>query len=98
MGLANLLGRGFMFRRLLPVTLALLVFSPRLFAAVPCETLSTLKLPNTTITMAQVVEAGKFVAPAPPRGAPRGENPDAVGRGDAAAPVGAAARGRGAAP
>jgi feruloyl esterase len=48
---------------------AVALFVPQGFAAVPCETLSTLKLPNTTITMAQAVEAGKFVAPAPP---PRG--------------------------
>ena len=66
-----------MIRRTLPVVLALLVFGPHLFAAVPCETLSTLKLANTTITMAQVVEAGKFVAPVPARGAPRGDNADA---------------------
>jgi feruloyl esterase len=64
-----------MIRRTLPILLALLVFSPRLIAAVPCETLSTLSLPNTTITLAQVVEAGKFVAPPPPpRGAPRGDD------------------------
>jgi len=62
--------------------LALLVFSPHLFAAVPCETLAMLNLPNTAITMAQVVEAGKFVAPAAPRGAPRGDNA-ADGRGAA---------------
>ncbi len=85
-----------MIRRTLPVILTLLVFSPLLKAAVPCETLSTLSLPNATITMAQVVEAGKFVAPAPPRGAPRGENAaDADGRGADGVPTvpGAGARG-----
>jgi feruloyl esterase len=66
-----------MIRRTLPIILALLVFSPHLIAAVPCETLSTVSLPNTSITMAQVVEAGKFVAPPPPpRGAPRGDDAD----------------------
>ena len=47
--------------------------------------------------MAQVVGAGKFVAPAQQRGAPRGENADADGRGagDTANADGAAARGRG---
>jgi len=85
-----------MIRQTLPVILTLLVFSPRLNAAVPCETLSTLKLLNTTITMAQVVEAGKFVAPAAPRGAaPRGENADADGRGDDGANANADGRGAG---
>jgi feruloyl esterase len=38
-------------------------------AAAPCESLSSLKLPDTTITLAQSVEAGKFeVAAAPGRG------------------------------
>jgi feruloyl esterase len=63
------------------LTVALLA-SPG-FAAVPCETLSTLKLPNTTITMAQVVEAGKFVAPATPRGGARGGAAARGGDGDA---------------
>jgi feruloyl esterase len=48
--------------------LAVMIFSPHGFAAVPCEALLTITLPNTTITMAQVVEPGKFVAPARPRG------------------------------
>jgi len=76
--------------------LALLVFTPHLLAAVPCETLSTLSLPNTTITMAQVVEAGKFVAPPPPpRGAaPRGDNDDDDNADGA--PRGGGAGGRGA--
>ena len=71
-------------------SLTVLLFASLAVAAVPCETLSSLKLPNTTITMAQVVEAGKFVAPTPPRGAPRGENADADGRGDDANADGAA--------
>jgi feruloyl esterase len=90
-----------MFRRTLPVILGFLVFSPQLFAAVPCETLSTLKLTNTTITMAQVVEAGKFVAPVAPRGAaPRGGIAEADGRGGDVgnadgAPAAGGGRGRG---
>lgn len=84
-------------RTLTVVVLALFIFAPDLSAAVPCETLSTLTLPNTTITMAQVVEAGKFVAPAPPRGAPRSDNAAADGRGAAAAGDTANARGGGAA-
>jgi feruloyl esterase len=69
-----------MIRRTLPAVLGLLVLGPHLYAAVPCETLTALKLPNTTITMAQVVAAGKFVAPPPPpRGAPRADDDDADG-------------------
>jgi feruloyl esterase len=56
--------------------LGVALFAPNSFAAVPCETLSTLTLPNATITMSQVVEAGKFVAPAPP---PRGGGPGGAG-------------------
>ena len=43
--------------------------TPRTAAA--CERLASLSLPNTTITLAQVVDAGRFVAPASP-GAPGG--------------------------
>src|SRR6185369_13878631 len=47
------------------------------FATAPCDSLLKVNFDHTTITMAQVVEAGKFVAPAAPRSAapPRGENP-----------------------
>src|SRR5262249_40827413 len=34
-------------------------------SAATCESLSTLKLPDTTVTSAQVVEAGKFELPSP---------------------------------
>src|SRR5678815_1831257 len=73
---------GFMPQFVLLSLLAVALFASQGFAAVPCETLSTLTLPNTTITMAQVVDAGKFVAPAPARGAApaagaRGGNADA---------------------
>src|SRR5438067_1848491 len=36
--------------------------------AASCERLSSLTLPNTTITLAQVVNAGAFAAPANPAG------------------------------
>jgi feruloyl esterase len=36
-----------------------LFIAPNAFAA-PCESLATLKLPDTTVTMAQVVQAGQF--------------------------------------
>jgi feruloyl esterase len=39
-----------------------------LHAAPACESLSSLKLPNTTITSAATVAAGAFTAPAPARG------------------------------
>src|SRR5688500_11763749 len=56
--------------------------------AAPCESLRTLSLPNTTITSAQLVAAGPYVAPGP-GGAPGGPvvAPAGVrggGRGDAA--------------
>ena len=42
-----------------------LAFQSTASAAVPCESLSSMKLPDTTITLAQSVEAGKFAtAPA----------------------------------
>ena len=63
-------------------SLSIVLFASLAGAAVPCETLSTLTLPNTTITMAQVVEAGKFVAPAATAGccARGGDDADADGR------------------
>jgi len=58
-----------------------------LLAATPCESLRSLALPNTTVTAAQLVPAGPFVAPggrgqAPAAGAPapaggRGQRPAA---------------------
>ena len=83
--------------------LAVALFASQGFAAVPCETLSTLTLPNTTITMAQVVDAGKFVAPAPARGAApaagaRGGNADAPANNAAPAGDRGGRGGRGAAP
>ena len=43
-----------------------------MYGASPCESLSTLKLPNTTITMAEPVAAGAFTSPLP---APKGKQP-----------------------
>jgi hypothetical protein len=40
------------------------VFSPLRATAAPCESLAGLALPNTTITVAQTIAAGKFVLPA----------------------------------
>jgi feruloyl esterase len=53
-------------------SLTLVLLSSQALAAVPCETLSNLTLPNTTITTAQVVAAGQFVAPAAPGRGGRG--------------------------
>jgi feruloyl esterase len=49
------------------------LFSSKVFAAVPCESLAALKLSNTTITVAQSVGPGQFVAPGG-RGGGRGGN------------------------
>src|SRR5690348_4338082 len=49
--------------------------------AATCESLSGLKLPNTTITMAQVMAPGSFTPPAPVRAATPGpETAAAAGR------------------
>lgn len=51
----------------LPVALiALLSPSPPAAAAATCESLASLALPATTITLAQPVAAGAFIPPAPP--------------------------------
>ena len=65
--------------------------------AAPCESLRTLTLPNTTITSAQLVAAGPYVAPAPggPPGGPVA--PAAGGRGDGAGRGGGRGDGAGAA-
>ena len=77
-------------------SLAIALLASPAVAAVPCETLSTLSLPNTTITMAQVVAAGQFVAPvAPGRGARaggRGADANAANPADANANDAAPAR------
>jgi feruloyl esterase len=52
-------------------------FIPAGAGAATCEGLASLSLPQTTITMAQVVAPGAFTPPAPPRGGSRGptQNP-----------------------
>ena len=40
-----------------------------------CDSLAALALQDTTITMAQVVQAGQFTAPGERQGAGRGANP-----------------------
>ena len=64
--------------------------------AAPCESLRTLSLPNTTITSAQLVPAGPYVAPAP-GGPPGGPVAPAAGRGDGAGRGGGRGDGAGAA-
>lgn len=44
--------------------LALLVFYPLTASAAPCESLTSLSLPNATITLAQNVAPGQFSPPA----------------------------------
>src|SRR5215210_5966712 len=82
------------------VTVTALGLLAALAQAAPCESLRTLSLPNTTITSAQLVPAGPYVAPAP-GGPPGGPVAPAAGRGEAAGRGGgrgdgAAAAGRGA--
>src|SRR5690349_17608952 len=82
------------------ITIAALGLMAALQQAAPCESLRTLSLPNTTITSAQLVPAGPYVAPAP-GGPPGGPVVPAAGRGDGAGRGsgrgdGAAAAGRGA--
>src|SRR5689334_6431772 len=47
-------------------TLVALCLPPRAAAAQPCDSLSSLKLPDTTITGATLVQEGPFAPPAPP--------------------------------
>src|SRR6187455_3078447 len=62
-------------RILFTILPALLVFSARPVAAQSCEMLSSLKLPDATITMAQSVAAGAFT---PPQGGGRGGGAQAI--------------------
>lgn len=48
--------------------ISILVFTPSIIAATVCESLASLQLPETTITLAQTVATGAFVAPAGPAG------------------------------
>ena len=45
-----------------------LIFAPSIVAATSCEDLASIKLPDTTITLAQTVAAGEFAPPAAPGG------------------------------
>ena len=82
------------------ITISALSLMAALAQAAPCESLSTLSLPNTTVTSAALVPAGPYTAPAP--GGPPGGPvvaPAGGGRGDGAAPAGrGGGRGDGAAP
>src|SRR5688572_5859304 len=49
--------------------------------AAPCESLRTFSLPHTTITSAQLVAAGPYVAPAAGGAPARGEGAGPAGRG-----------------
>ncbi len=51
---------------LLGIPFAIAVFSPAAVAAVPCESLLSLSVPNTTITSAKTVAKGAFVPPGGP--------------------------------
>ena len=73
---------------------AALAFVGTLAAATPCESLKSVALPDSTITLAELVPAGPFVAPVQAGGA----QPPAGGRGPAPAGAPPAGRGRGGAP
>src|SRR5262245_13139927 len=85
------------------IVLAVVFVTAHPAAAASCESLATLSLPHTTITLANVVDAGTFVqfpparggAPAPPPAQARGAGAGAgegAGRG---AGAGGAGQGRG---
>src|SRR5688500_20113066 len=63
------------------ITVTALGLMAALAQAAPCESLRTASLPNTTITSAQLVAAGPYVAPAPD-GPPGGPVVPAAGRGE----------------
>ncbi len=62
---------------LLAVLLAALIGGRTLTATAPCESLASMTLPNTTITLARIVEAGAFTPPVP-AGARASQGPPAV--------------------
>ena len=76
---------------LLAVLVALVgvAFATPVFAATPCPSLRSVALPNVTVTLAELVPAGPFVAPgrgAGPAAAPAAA-PAGRGQGQPAAPV-----------
>jgi len=79
--------------RMLTLTMAVVVFGPAGAAAETCESLKSLSLPRTTITLAEPVNGGTFTPPEngaggaarsrdhePPRLLPRGGDVEAVAR------------------
>ena len=68
-----------------------LLLAGTLAAATPCESLKAIALPSTTITVAELVQAGPFTPPA--AGGPPGG--PVAGRGQGPAPAGPGAGGRG---
>ncbi len=85
----------------LAALLSVLVLRATPAAAASCENLTSLSLPNTTITAAQLVAAGAYVPPAPPAraGGPRAGGANApVENGRAGAPAGRAGGGQGRGP
>ena len=62
--------------------IANLALASALFAAVPCESLKSIGLPNTTVTAAEIVPAGPYSPPGPVGG-----RPPAPGRGGGPAPA-----------
>src|SRR5687768_7884184 len=78
------------------ITITAVSLLAALAQAAPCESIRTLSLPNTTITSAQLVPAGPYVAPAP-GGPPGGPVVPAAGRGDGAGRGGGRGDGAGAA-
>src|SRR5215210_4834522 len=78
------------------VTVTALGLLAALAQAAPCESLRTLSLPNTTITSAQLIAAGPYLAPAP--GGPPGGPvvAPAAGRGAGRGPGGGRGAGGGA--
>ena len=77
-----------------PIVLTALLVSPRSAAAASCESLATLSLPHTTITLANIVDAGTFVPFPAGRGGPPPAAPPARGAG-AGGPEGVGGRGAG---
>lgn len=66
-------------RVLMTVFVAIPLFQAQTAGAAACEALAALSLPDTTITMAQIVAPGEFAPPAARDGGPTG--PGRAGRG-----------------
>src|SRR5580658_1411604 len=57
------------------ISWSFLFLVPACLLAAPCDSLTSLKLPDTSITMAQLVPAGQFTAPAEGQAKGKGANP-----------------------